>query len=205
MEDREEEEYDDLDDVLEQVRLAYWTTLSIDVPNHLVLWGMALITSDVLEQPPEPEPATQQPAAGGLSHTDLDFHPSRVQIVTARVDGDVKDPAYIMKCFTPASEVWGIARRFSAIKELQKSLSERVFKPHRLEDKALRSLPFPHKVAALTGHVRALSLPSSPLAPLCSLLSLISPLRSRTRWPHSRATRALRPCRALGPSLLFRG
>ena len=70
-----------------------------------------------------------------------------MEIVTARVDGALDDPAFIMRCTTPTGAAWGIARRFSACKELQKSLAERVFKPHRLEDKALKGLPFPDKVA----------------------------------------------------------
>eukprot|EP01052_Picozoa_sp_SAG31_P076720 SAG31_NODE_36017_length_317_cov_0.935780_1_plen_61_part_10 len=57
--------------------------------------------SQVMEQASEPASAsapvaTDASGARTLSHTDLDFHPNRVEIVTARVDGDIQNPAYIM-------------------------------------------------------------------------------------------------------------
>lgn len=69
---------------------------------------------------------------------ELNYHPNKVELLVIRVDGDIEDPAYIMKCTTPASEVWPIARRYSSFVQLQKDLIA-------TGNPAVKGVFFPHK------------------------------------------------------------
>jgi hypothetical protein len=83
----------------------------------------------------------------------LEFYPSHVEIVTARVDGSYTNPAYIMKCSTPSNDVWAVARRFKQFKALRDEL---VGKGNgKTPDAAIMSVPFPDKVEALLGKASA--------------------------------------------------
>lgn len=53
---------------------------------------------------------------------ELDFAASKLTIVTARVDGDIDDPAYICAVSTPSGDLWPICRRLSAFAELKDAL-----------------------------------------------------------------------------------
>eukprot|EP01043_Picozoa_sp_COSAG02_P034093 COSAG02_NODE_2365_length_9052_cov_11.510779_3_plen_1026_part_00 len=69
---------------------------------------------------------------------ELNYHPNKVELLVIRVDGDIEDPAYIMKCTTPANEIWPIARRYSSFVQLQKDLIA-------TGNPAIKGIFFPHK------------------------------------------------------------
>eukprot|EP01043_Picozoa_sp_COSAG02_P015315 COSAG02_NODE_650_length_18912_cov_23.728698_10_plen_1024_part_00 len=69
---------------------------------------------------------------------ELNYHPNKVELLVIRVDGDIEDPAYIMKCTTPANEIWPIARRYSSFVQLQKDLIA-------TGNPAVKGIFFPHK------------------------------------------------------------
>jgi len=87
---------------------------------------------------------TGTPTEGGSSSPkksfptaqDLEAQPSMISIVATRVDGDIEDPAYILRCETPRGEVWPILRRFSTFEKLREDLLKD-------ENPALKSLDFP--------------------------------------------------------------
>lgn len=69
---------------------------------------------------------------------ELNYHPNKVELLVIRVDGDIEDPAYIMKCTTPSNEIWPIARRYSSFVQLQKDLIA-------TGNPAIKGIFFPHK------------------------------------------------------------
>jgi hypothetical protein len=71
-------------------------------------------------------------------HDELDYHPNKVELLVIRIDGDIEDPAYIMKCTTPIGEIWPITRRYSSFVSLQKDLIA-------TGNPAVKGVPFPHK------------------------------------------------------------
>ena len=67
---------------------------------------------------------------------DMIFCASKVTIVATRVDGDIENPGYVLKVETPSGDVWPCLRRWTACKELHKSLMVD-------ENPALKGVPFP--------------------------------------------------------------
>ena len=65
---------------------------------------------------------------GRWGYDELESFPNKVEIFTASVDGDLRDPAYIMKCartptptHTPAAPLWRSGSLFSFILALLSS------------------------------------------------------------------------------------
>jgi hypothetical protein len=82
------------------------------------------------EDPDEASPAS--------AVEELSFFPSSVAIVATRVDGDIEDPAYIMKVETPDGDIWPCLRRWSACRALYSSLTAD-------GNPALKDFPFPRQ------------------------------------------------------------
>lgn len=94
------------------------------------------------------EAAITSPKSIVSADAGLEYCPNSVEIVTTKVDGYMTNPAYIMKVFTPAGEVWAVSRRFDAFKKLRNKLTG---KGSGAIDQTLASIPFPDKVEALVG------------------------------------------------------
>jgi hypothetical protein len=96
---------------------------------------MRFLANPVAKPTPARGPSrTEAPAVA--DYDELDYHPDSVELVLTRVDGDIEDPCYVMKCSNPAGQCWPIARRFTDFCSLEKELRD---------NPALRDLHFPKK------------------------------------------------------------